>query len=146
MDNLGINKSVWELHSPEDHTKLISSRFSISPIIKSIIKATKEGYGKSHQEILEASEHYIKIEPSLNTGLDPNLQKIGLGSDAGIHSATQGNLTLCLRSSPLSRVFHMCSSLMDLKRSPEKLKYFLSSRPPQGGPIQSIPSTQHYCK
>lgn len=69
---------------------------------------------------------------------------IVLAPDPEIHLTTQGNLDLCLKSSLRSRVFQMCSSLMDLSGMYEKLKHFLSSSPPQGGHTQGIPSVQHY--
>lgn len=78
-DNLGMDKSVCELHSPQEQSQLISPSFMTSSTTTSIRKATRDLYGKSHQEILEVTVLSIKKEPSLNAGLDPNLQEDSLG-------------------------------------------------------------------
>lgn len=78
-DNLGMDKSVCELHSPQEQNQLISPSFMTSSTTTSIRKATRDLYGKSHQEILEVTVLSIKKEPSLNAGLDPNLQEDSLG-------------------------------------------------------------------
>lgn len=41
-DNLGINKLIHELHSPEEQIRLISYSFITSPIVKGIIMAAKD--------------------------------------------------------------------------------------------------------
>lgn len=141
-DNLGINKSVCELHSPQEQTKLIRPTFMISPIIKSIIKkATKDWYGKSHQEILGATVHYIKKKLFLNAGLDPNLQQDSLGLRPRNTLNYSGKSNLVFNVFPTQQTVFQSK---DLSGTYGKLKHFLSLRPPQGGHIRSIPSIQHY--
>lgn len=74
-----MDKSVCEVHSPQEQSQLISPSFMSSSTTKSIRKPTRDLHGKSHQEILEVTVLSIKKEPSLNAGLDPNLQEDSLG-------------------------------------------------------------------
>lgn len=135
-DNPGMDKSVWTAQptgaNPADHP-----RFMISTT-KSTTKATRDSYGKGHQEILEVTVLSIKKKASLNAGLDPNLQEDSLGLRSRNTLNYSGKSNLVFKVFPPqqgnSDVF-LCDDLSETW----ELKHFVSSRPPQDGHTLSSP-------